>query len=677
MPAHDENGPLPQVDRKNEIKRKSIARLQGLLPEDRLIFRAEDADDFGVDGTLELVTAGGATNFRAHAQLKSTETLRQNADGSISLSVDVANINYLLNGSCPIYFLYTVQTNTMYLSWVRTEKRRLDNENNNWTNQETATIRFSKQLDASAIDEICDRIRDEASLRRRVSDVLGRNSLSPGALVEVKNGKIAFTDIAKEAESILASGFALVTAGFATQVSNQIDKLAGAANNNGKLALIRAYSSYRLGNLLEAEAWVSRAKLRLETIEAQDRSLTHLLSRALDFHLGRITSKDYFTFESELANTEGGEAQFIYKVNNLRWQILEETDNAKRSTLMQQFLSLTEQASTTIRTDALKAQIDLQRTEAEGWNRIGSFTNKAMSIRAQAKMPPSLRDPRAKEGFAAEIELWRRWESQIEHQITSNAERFGPLITADSLYIRASIRAQMMHMQSLVSVIDRETFRPEDSILAEIIQLAEAARDIYSKCEAWDGEIKSTLIIAEIESIRGNIDTTKKLASSTLPKAQALRYAQTEQRALALIKGETHLKTIKEQWEKIETADPDFAVSQWSDADIRKHATGGIQLLGLSPERLVNAEKDYAAMRVNARERIDWCRYFAILQDLTHTKKRESFYAEDPSRICACELLHYRSQIASQEPEILVSAFKRTYCLTCTHRTPKGANNTK
>ncbi|MCY1036191.1 DUF4365 domain-containing protein [Corallococcus sp. BB11-1] len=654
-----------------------MARLQGLLPEDRLIFRAEDADDFGVDGTLELVTAGGATNFRSHAQLKSTESLRQNADGSISLSVDVANINYLLNGSCPIYLLYVVPTNAMYLSWARTEKRRLDNENNNWTNQETATIRFSKQLDASAIDEICDRIRDEASLRRRVSDVLGRNSLSPGALVEVKNGKIAFTDIAKEAESISASGFALVTAGFATQIINQIDKLAGTANNNGKLALIRAYASYRLGNLLEAEAWISRSKLRLETIEAQDQNLLHLLSKALDFHLGRITSKEYFTFESELATTEGGETHLIYRINSLRWQILEETDSAKRSALVQQFLSLTNDASTTIRTDALKAQIELQRAEAEGWERIGSFVSKAMSIRAQAKMPPSLRDPRVKEGLAAEIELWRRWESQIAHQISSNAERFGPLITADSLYIRASIRAQMIHMQSLVSVIDRETFRPEDSMLAGIIQLAEAARDIYSKCEAWDGDSKSTLIIAEVESVRGNIDIAKKLASSVLPKAQALRYAQTEQRALALIKGETYLKTTKEQWEKIETADPDFAVSQWSDADVRKYAAGGIQLLGLSSERLVNAEKDYAAMRVNARARIDWCRHLAILQNLTHTRSRESFYAEDPPRICACTLLKHRSQIESQEPEMLVSAFKRAYCLTCAHRAPKGANSTK
>lgn len=64
------DGPLPIVDAGSILQRQSIKALQNLLPEHEYLFRDERIDDYGVDGSLELLDQGRATNIRAQVQLK-------------------------------------------------------------------------------------------------------------------------------------------------------------------------------------------------------------------------------------------------------------------------------------------------------------------------------------------------------------------------------------------------------------------------------------------------------------------------------------------------------------------------------------------------------------------------------------------------------------------------------
>lgn len=135
-------GPLPQSDRNRELQELSLRAFRQILTVDRFVVRDERIDDAGVDASLELLINGRFTNMRAQIQLKSTDKLEINNDGSVSLSIAVSNLNYLLNGASPLYILFVVPRNELRFVWARDERRRIDQENPSWMQQETITIRF-------------------------------------------------------------------------------------------------------------------------------------------------------------------------------------------------------------------------------------------------------------------------------------------------------------------------------------------------------------------------------------------------------------------------------------------------------------------------------------------------------------------------------------------------------
>src|SRR5687768_13127018 len=91
-------GPLPGSSRSDELEDASILAFRTALPADRFYFRHEGGKDKGVDAALELRADGQPTNIRAQVQLKSTDSDEHNIDGSVSCSVKVRNVNYLLYG---------------------------------------------------------------------------------------------------------------------------------------------------------------------------------------------------------------------------------------------------------------------------------------------------------------------------------------------------------------------------------------------------------------------------------------------------------------------------------------------------------------------------------------------------------------------------------------------------
>src|SRR4051812_44508322 len=99
-------GPLPLVDAGSILQEQSKRALQAALPISEYIFRDERTDDYGVDGSIELLANGTATNIRAQVQLKGRSNTQVNKSGYVAVQVATANLNYLLNGTCPLYVLF-------------------------------------------------------------------------------------------------------------------------------------------------------------------------------------------------------------------------------------------------------------------------------------------------------------------------------------------------------------------------------------------------------------------------------------------------------------------------------------------------------------------------------------------------------------------------------------------
>src|SRR5262249_2125005 len=164
-------GPLPEFDRNSTLQALSIRALTQLLPPDHFRLRDERMDDAGVDLSLELLIDSRSTNLRAQIQLKSTDAKRVNADGSVSRSAEVSNLNYLLNGPSPLYVLYIAPRDELRFVWVQDECRRLIEMNPGWMGQETVTLRFHQVLTAEALPAIHERVMREARWHRQVRSI--------------------------------------------------------------------------------------------------------------------------------------------------------------------------------------------------------------------------------------------------------------------------------------------------------------------------------------------------------------------------------------------------------------------------------------------------------------------------------------------------------------------------
>ena len=145
----DQLGPLPQSAPEHEMERRGLQAFQGFLSDHSyLIPRDERLVDYGVDLSFEVVWEGRATNCRAQAQLKSQAAAKLNQDGSVSVSITVANLNYLLNGRSPIYILYIKDTEEFRYAWAQDEAQRLGEQ---WREQSYVTLRLADRMVPSTL----------------------------------------------------------------------------------------------------------------------------------------------------------------------------------------------------------------------------------------------------------------------------------------------------------------------------------------------------------------------------------------------------------------------------------------------------------------------------------------------------------------------------------------------
>jgi hypothetical protein len=193
-----------------------------MLPSAEFVFRDEGgADDYGVDGTLEILTTEGATNMRAHVQLKGRSGTELNADGSCSVSIETSNLNYLLNGTCPIYVLFRPENKELRFAFARPEWKRISAANPDWRQNGSITVRFVRMLDAAGLQAICDTVVREHLLMREVTERVARIAGSLSSAITIDANAQTVTDSEEIVALLNEQGYALVTDGAAELVSSK------------------------------------------------------------------------------------------------------------------------------------------------------------------------------------------------------------------------------------------------------------------------------------------------------------------------------------------------------------------------------------------------------------------------------------------------------------------------
>ena len=140
---------LPKRDRNHRIQEQSGTAFRTAISEcGEFVVQSEDERDYGTDFQIEASDAGAMTNVRVHVQLKGTGRER-NTDGSVSLSIDRANLNYLLMQPYSIFVCCHTPSKRLSVRRVDDVFREYEHSGKRWSDQTTVTVRFKDDFDQS------------------------------------------------------------------------------------------------------------------------------------------------------------------------------------------------------------------------------------------------------------------------------------------------------------------------------------------------------------------------------------------------------------------------------------------------------------------------------------------------------------------------------------------------
>ncbi|HEY0428908.1 MAG TPA: DUF4365 domain-containing protein [Pyrinomonadaceae bacterium] len=673
----DNLGQLPTADRNSEIEQLSMIAFQSVLPSDKFLFRDERTNDVGVDGSLEIKIDGKFTNLRAQIQLKATDSDETNQDGSISIQVATANLNYLLNGSNALYVLYVVPKNKLYFVWARDERNRLDQTNPNWMQQQTVTIRFNDLITSETLEQIHQRIQQEARLHRQINDVLGSASNTENLIVGISPETLKITDSEQAKEILLTSGRLLVTSGYPQEVRNLSKLLDSQSENLPQILLVRAYAEHILGRYQTAYALLSEALLRRNELSEDDQQFLDFLRKSCEYLTGSLTLEEFSSYLDTSKDNISGHFAQSFRLNQIRYSILTIADVYQRrekvlelKALVQEIL--TDQSSSS----SLKLYAKAIWLEAEGLDiATGSYLDLAAN---QIRMDNGLQSdhPKIAQHYAERLARW-----MADRTITlEEASKLGhrPILASLKFTSALILFHQLSSNLSLALFVRLPIEQVFETVYKDDVEegvkfgidSANEALEIYNQLSDTEGELRARLLIADFYEFVGKIDEAKEIADEVLPKAEAMGYIRQIELAKEHLANNGLRARLQSSISEHTEEEKISRTAKMTDEELSLYASQMIRIIGLPPERAEILKREYLSGRTVAQEQLSWCRHIEIHQDLRHTQNLETTYLIDPNRVCICKLHKYQSIIQNPDSESLIQAFKRTYCENCPDRNP-------
>ena len=665
-------GPLPIAPRTDELERLSYAALASMLPQDQFLLR-EESKDKGVDASIELLINSQATNLRAQIQLKSTDSANANQDGSISYSIDTSNLNYLLySGNTALYILYVAPNKELRFAWASDERKRLDQENPEWMRQETITIRFRNLLTLEDTDHIHQRILREGRLHREISDNLSRASFNEQVTVTINPETLEAIDLAETKELILTSGVTMVSSGYGSLVLQAIETLRSSDKQLPRILTIQAYAHYTLGGYQDALACIGKALLHQDELSPEDGRFLIALRNSCRYETGQI---DYAEFSRLLdeAEAQDDDLSFPRRLNQLRYALRHEGDLAERRKMIAELhLLVDEMQKSTEVAAATKLDAKLALLEAEGHLQVLDSRQRLSQIHIRGKLG-TLTFDKMQATLAALSNETVLWHRELEAAVQEAKKQKNPLLIGTALSIKAIVNfgAFMVRRNFLLSLGHDVDF-PEDALRAMMEEVNQTL-EIYKQAGQLEGELRAQIALADLFLLGKQPDAAKRLASSVLPKAQAMDYVTLQTRAMEHLSGETPFQMSEKVIIESATVDMDEKLAHNTDEELLDFARTCLQALDLPQERLPVVERDVHSMRTMARERLNWCRHIEIIQDLRHTAHPTTYYLSDPERFGHCLKHQFKSVVGHTDTDTVISAFKNTYCEKCQDREAKNA----
>lgn len=665
--------PLPRSPEFLALERKSRAALEALLPADRLVIN-DIRHDFGADFSLEVHQDGYATNCTATVQLKAVTEPDILQDGSVSLSVQVSNLNYLLNSASPMYILYVESLDEFRYCWARDEAHRLTQANPPWREQETVALHLTDRLDPKSIDAICGKILDFTATSRRIAEIHAALAASGAFRVEIDPAKREVRGPEEAAQLIREVGMPLVASGQEDIVIRAGKLLSKPHDAEPTIQLALGYAHLTCEEYLQADAHFAKARLREGELDPSDRRFLALLQVTCDYGTGRIDRKRYESLLEEWTRSAEGETGVLYQLILTRTKLLNARHFSERVPIFARIEQLRREADALpARYEGVRLRAMLLFQEAESIRLLESF----IRMMLQAGVPGGLGDYLRNGMDLRELaKLWLEqfagWETRMNKVVDAIASTGHVRLYCEARLARASERNQLL---TSVEQLRRGWYenrggfpdapRPTRTDVDAVIEIA--TRRNYD-----DILMHAKLVLATSLALEGRKEEAREIARPILAASRALRQPDLERIAALHCTEEGYVDTLVRSLKEKVGGDQDLRLSKTSDDELRLEASDGLVTLHLPEDRFPNLLDDYDAIRAAARERVSWCRHLELLQDLRDTARLGTFYASRPDRVVTCKKLGHQSRFPSPDWPAVLQAFKATYCEGCPDRDPKA-----
>lgn len=665
----DDLGPLPRADGGAELQRISLDALRAALPHGEWVLRDEREEDFGVDVTLEILVRGAATNFRSHVQLKARSNLIANSDGSWSLSVPVANLNYLLSGPTPLYVLFRPESSELFVVSARDELRRIEATNPAWREQRDVTLRLADRLDPKALAQIRERIIREARGNRELLDLAV--SLAPGSRVQVDAATLQCRSPAEAEQLLLETGMTAVTHGF----GNQVLDLCSAVDTSRfaalpKLLLVRGYAEFFAGRYLRADAPLREALATGDKLQENDRHFVRFLVEAVNLALGHTTAE---VFRGRSTAWRAAAPEMLaaqYDVLHLWTLRNEKTSREERAThdrtlriAIARIVAIPGAPPALVHyAESLRLFLDAQDWAMRLIDVLGASSDPFFWNLRHSEPPATVLGREI-----AAVAAWRTRADALANAVGSagNIPRYCEIRLTRDLCEEMFLT----HLGLAAIMSDRPPPPVPDALMSQV----RSTRALAAKHGQVEFELRSALVESALEELRGDDAAARRILEDVQAKASALRYADVERVARRALDEGGHHAARRREIAAVKADGFESFFAQLPEDDVAELAREVCEKLDLPAGRVSVLIDAVRCERAAAQERRGWCRHLRVLEEAPPEMSSTFLYARPPKRCCACERFEHRSMVTSADWASIILTFKRVYCGTCPSREPRTA----
>lgn len=661
----------PNVDISSQVSEESVlATKQAFLQKNGFLVREENPDK-GVDLDVEMIINNKVSGFKFAIQIKSAQnlqTVQKDNISYISYSIKTSRLGYLCRRS-PGFGLIVVfdeHSHQLYYDFIENIFSRITKSHNNdeWMKNETVTfhIETSNIIDPDSLiliyqkmNQRCTNFNDMYAQKASDFDLptFEHSEFKDPVVVLEKYGYIFFNNNDYRIIYDLLSRMSL----------NKI-------LTNHKLLLLSALTYYRIGQYVESDYFLRKCDFYLNEYNDTERELLHISKFSSDFALGKISRSQYYMMMKEFGAAVKGALNLIYIHLQTLFVELLDTSIYDETSFEHVFSNIEDIQERINRLDVAEDikylyMLDVLSLIHEiGIRQFSKFEARMMiQKRLLGDSPLQERVTNAKLLAILLLKTQERLQFIWTYSNKSDNAYLQAMVLFKKTYMFYSFTVQRLissyanrdGMGSFKETCSAELFVQAYSDIIKAYTVFKERRDLHHayRCLSISLEINYLFSFLQSKNIDDNLYKQALLALGDLEKELHLGPYRilTEEMLIDLVSRKERHGSAWDEY-SFQSSDEKYRLANLI-----------VQSIGLPVERIDNLISEMTFMQ-QAREVIN-AKYFDILQNLSHTKSKDTFYKEAPLYIIRCKKCNYQT-VESDNLNTLLACLRAEhshYCL--------------